>query len=192
MTGLRKIALVMSILLLISQISFAQKKEKPRLNERLFFGGMLALQIGSYTAIEVSPLVGYRLTPRLSLAAGIKYEYLSNKQVGYNFSTHIYGFRTFTRYHLIPNLADLLGGGINLGLFAQLEYEGLSLERQYFDYPAYPPDGRFWLSSVLIGGGISVPTGARGAVNFSILYNLNETANSIYYNNPIIRFGFTF
>ena len=189
---MRKLALILGILFTVPLLAPAQKKEKPPINERIFFGGMFALQIGTYTAIEVSPLVGYRLTPRLSLAAGIKYEYLNNKQTGFSFSTHIYGFRSFARYHIIPNLAELLGGGINLGLFAQLEYEGLSLERQYFDYPAYPSDGRFWLSSVLIGGGISVPTGPRGAVNFSILYNLNESANSIYYNNPIIRFGFNF
>jgi len=189
---MKKIALLLGIVFLISNGSFAQRKEKPPLNERIFFGGMLALQIGTYTAIEVSPLVGYRLTPRFSLAAGIKYEYLSDRRSISPFSTHIYGFRTFARYHIIPNLADLLGGGINLGIYAHLEYEGLSLERQYFDYPAYPPDGRFWLSSVLAGGGISVPTGPRGSVNFSILFNLNESANSIYYNNPIIRFGFNF
>lgn len=192
MVFIKRITLILVAAMLLSPSSLAQKKEKQPINERLFFGGMFALQIGSYTAIEVSPLAGYRVTPRLSLATGIKYEFLSNKQVGFEYRTHIYGLRTFARYHIIPNLADLLGGGINLGLFAQLEYEGLSLERQYFDYPAYPPEGRFWLSSILIGGGISIPTGMRGAINFSILYNLNETANSIYYNNPIIRFGFTF
>ena len=167
------------------------RKPRPAWRERVFFGGIFALQFGTVTAIEVSPLVGYKLTNHLSVAGGIKYEYLSDKRFSPPYSTHIYGLRTFVRLYLIRNMGDFLGGGLAMGFYLQAEYEGLSLERQYFDYPNYPDDGRFWLHSPLIGGGISVPTGPYGSFNFSVLYNLNETYNSIY-SNPVIRIGFNF
>ncbi len=176
-----------------NQIEESQTRARPRpeWRKRVFFGGIFALQFGTITAIEASPLVGYRVARRVAVAGGIKYEYFSDKRYTPEFNTHIYGLRTFVRYHLIPNLADLFGGGVAMGIYLQTEYEGLSLERQYFDYPSYQGDGRFWLHSALVGGGISIPTGQYGAFNLSVLYNLNETINSIY-SNPVIRIGFNF
>lgn len=155
--------------------------------ERLFFGGHFGLMIGTITNIELSPIVGYRFTPRLSLALGPKYQYYKE---GIFINTHIYGGRTFVRYMLIKDLNNLVPFNLNAGLFFQTEYEGLSLEKKYFG-SIVSDDGRFLLNSVLVGGGISRPVGDRGSLNITVLWNINGTDNTPY-TNPVIRIGFNF
>lgn len=154
--------------------------------ERIFFGGHFGLMFGTITNIEISPIAGYRFTPRLSLALGPKYQYYKE---GIFINTHIYGGRAFARYMLIKDLNNLVPLNLNAGLFFHTEYEGLSLEEKYFGSPGYV--GRFLLNSVLVGGGVSQPVGDRGALNFTVLWNINGTSNTPY-TNPVIRIGFNF
>ena len=154
--------------------------------ERLFFGGHFGLMVGTITNIELSPIVGYRFTPRLSLALGPKYQYYKE---GIFINTHIYGGRAFARYMLIKDLNNLIPLNLNAGLFFHTEYEGLSLEEKYFGSLGY--EGRFLLNSVLVGGGVSQPVGDRGALNITVLWNINGTDNTPY-TNPVIRIGFNF
>ena len=156
---------------------------------RYFFGGNFGLQFGSITNIEVSPIAGYRIFPWFSVAAGPKYQLYGENYAGFKFNTHIYGGRTFLRIIVIGDFDEFIPLGFHGGLFAHAEYEALNLERQYFDLTG--SEGRFWLNSVLVGGGISQPLSDRASVNIMVLWNLNETANSLY-NSPIIRFGINF
>ena len=167
-----------------------KKKKRPEALEKLSFGGFFSLRFGTVTNIVISPIVGYRIIPRVTLGVGIKYEYMRDNY--YNFDTHIYGVQLYSRFYIIQDLSNMISGGIKMGLFIHGEYETLSLDRQYFDYTCQGPcDGRFWLNSFLIGGGIRQPIGPRAGIYFIVLWNLNETINSIY-SNPIFRIGFTF
>ena len=168
----------------------AQDEEELRPIDRIFFGGNFGMQFGTITNIEVSPLVGYHITPRLSAGLATRFEYFRDKGVIYPYETTIYGGSVFTRFVVIQNLGEGLGIGFNTGVFAQAEYEMLSLEREYFE-PPYTGTGRFLVHSVLVGGGIIQPIGRRSAFLVSVLYNLNESARSPY-NNPIVRIGFNF
>lgn len=175
-------------------IIFAQREEEEEIRpiDRIFFGGNFGMQFGTITSIEVSPIVGYYITPKLSAGAGIRFEYFKDKgyYATYAYETTIYGGDIFTRYIIISNLGEGLNLGLNTGIFIQAEYEALSLEKMYFD-PPYTEPGRFIVHSVLVGGGIIQPIGSRSAFLLSVLYNLNESARSPY-SNPIIRVGFTF
>jgi hypothetical protein len=168
-----------------------QREEPPSVMDRIFFGGNFGLSFGNQTSIIVSPLVGYHLTPRLSAGLGIRYEYFKSNIPGYvPYDTHIYGGSVFSRFTIIKNVGEAIGlGGLNSGVFLQGEYEMLSLESQYFDLAN--PKSRFNLHSVLVGGGIYQPIGRRSGFLITVLWNLNESYNSIY-ANPIIRFGFNF
>jgi len=170
---------------------FAQTKGGDRSGNgrRYFFGGNFGLQFGSITNIEVSPIAGYRVFPWFSVAAGPKYQLYGENYAGFKFNTHIYGGRIFARIMVIGDLDEFIPLGFHGGLFAHAEFEALSLERQYFDLTG--SEGRFWLKSVLVGGGISQPLSDRASANIMLLWNLNETANSLY-NNPILRFGINF
>ena len=78
-----------------------------------------------------------------------------------------------------------------MGLFLHGEYEMLSLESQYFDLANPVPGERFYLHSIMVGGGVYMPMGSRSGFLLTVLWNLNESYNSIY-GNPIIRIGFNF
>ena len=57
----------------------AQDEEELRPIDRIFFGGNFGMQFGTITNIEVSPLVGYHITPRLSAGVGTRFEYFKDK-----------------------------------------------------------------------------------------------------------------
>jgi len=189
----RIIKFLLLFLTFVPLILFAQPKEEKeeiRPIDRLFFGGNFGLMFGTITNIEISPLVGYYITPKLAAGTGIRFEYFKDKGFYAPYETTIYGGNIFSRYTIISNLGEGLNIGLNAGIFGQVEYEALSLEREYFE-PPYTENGRFTLHSVLVGGGIIQPIGRRSAFMLSVLYNLNETARSPY-SNPIVRVGFTF
>lgn len=194
MKGIDRLGIIIVLLLVLPDSNLqAQWEEKPSLRDRIFFGGNFGLQFGTVTDIEISPLAGIYLTPRLAVGPGIRYEYFKSNYPGYvPYETHIYGGTAFARYMVIKDLSETIGLGLNFGLFGHAEYEILSLESKYFEIGAPPDiDGRFNLHSVLLGGGIFQPIGRRGGLLIMILWNLNETASSPY-SNPIFRIGFNF
>ena len=174
----------------LTSILYAQDEEELRPIDRIFFGGNFGMQFGTITNVEVSPLVGYRITPRFSAGLGTRFEYFKDKGIIYPYETTILGGSVFTRYVIIQNLGEGINLGLNTGIFTQAEYEMLSLEREYFE-PPYTGTGRFFVHSILLGGGIIQPIGRRSAFLVTVLYNLNESARSPY-SNPIIRIGFNF
>jgi hypothetical protein len=179
-------------LLSVSQHNEAQQdNKKPSPKERIFFGGNLGLVFGTVTHIEVSPMVGYYLTPRLSAGVGVIYEYFRNRYYLPN-GTNIYGGNVFASYMIIRNINEFIPIGSNFGIYARVEQEALSLERKYFDPFSLQTGDRYLLHSTLVGGGLRVPAGKRSAMTLSVLYNLNESSGSRYINNPIIRVGFEF
>lgn len=177
--------------LFVSNVTKAQDDEEVTWRDRLFFGGNISLSVGTITAIQVAPLAGYRLTPRWSAGLGINYEYYKSSgryfgSIPVNaYSTSIYGANVFTNYVFLKNFPT-----DGLSLLAQTEYEALSLEKKYFK--DYTSDGRFVLNSFFVGGGIRQRMGRRSSINILLLWNLNETQYSPYYNNPIIKFNFIF
>jgi hypothetical protein len=190
---MNRISLVIVLAFLIIPESGAQWEEPPSLRDRMFFGGNFGLSFGNTTSIIVSPITGVYITPRLAGGIGVRYEYFRNSYPGtVHYDTHIYGGSVFGRYMIIKNMGEAIGfGGIGTGLFVQSEYEMLSLESKWFDLTNPSPDGRFLLHSVLVGGGLYQPIGSRSGILITVLWNLNESHNSIY-SNPIIRFGFNF
>jgi hypothetical protein len=128
------------------------------------------LQFGSYTFIDVSPVIGYRFTEKFASGIGVTYKYLSIRDYYGSFSTNIYGGSVFSRYYFLQNL------------FGHFEYEVLNLE-------AFDLEKRINITSVLGGAGYRQMLGPRSAVEILALWNFNESAYSLY-NNPIIRGGF--
>ena len=163
--------------------------------DRLFFGGGFGLTAGDYTDIELSPIVGYYITPRWAAGIGVVYEYYNNKYHWYNTTTqtyervetHIWGGRLFTNYVIVNNVNDWIPLGLNFRIFTHAEYEALSYEKQFLSYKA---SGRELQNNFLVGGGFRFPVGERSSMNLTILWNLNSTLNDIYGSGPIIRFGF--
>jgi hypothetical protein len=159
---------------------FAQPpQEGERFWDKVFFGGNFGLQFGDQTVVDVNPLVGYRLTEKLSVGFTVTYVYYRFKDP-YNYfpsySSNIYGGSLFTRYFLLENI------------FAHVEGEMLNLEVPNYFLNRYERENVF---GFYVGGGYRQPLGDRSSLNILLLYNLNEDRNSPY-QNPIIRIGFGF
>jgi hypothetical protein len=165
--------------------------------DRLFFGGSFGLSIGSYTDIEISPHVGYYITPRWAAGVGITYEYYNNKYHFVDpysgqterFETYIWGYRIFTNYVILNNVNDWIPLGFNFRIFAHVEFEDLSYENRFFDYFA---TGRKMQNSFLVGGGLRFPTGKRSSMNLTLLWNISSSLDDVYRSGPILRFGYNF
>lgn len=173
------IAFFLFLLCLIPLISVkAQErpKEKVPFGQRLVFGGNIGLQFGNYTFVDISPLVGYKVTDQLIMGLGATYIYYSVDDFQYKYSTNIFGGRTFTKYYLMENL------------FAHVEYEILNME--VVDDLTYKLV-RTNIPSLFVGGGYRQMMGERSAFELLLLYNLMEERNSPY-QNPIVRAGFVF
>ena len=149
--------------------------------DKVFTGGNFGLQFGTQTTIEVSPIVGYRITSKIAAGVGISYRYYRFKDYYYQppqiFKTTIYGGTVFARYYILNNI------------FLHGEYEFLNLETAFFDPGSLlHKESRFWIGSVLGGGGYRQSIGEKSYLNLIILYNFNETLFSPY-SNPVIKIG---
>ncbi len=162
------------------------KESRPPLSERMFFGGSFGLQFGTITNIEISPVAGLWLLPRLAIAAGPSWQYYSDP-LG---KTSIYGGRGYLRFMFISDFNQFIPLGINLGLFTHAEYEALSLEN---DFWSLSPSGnaRIWQHNALLGLGLSQPLGMKSSMNIYFLWVVTESDFEIY-NNPEVRIDFLF
>ncbi len=148
-------------------------------SKKVYFGGSFGGQIGNETALEISPLIGYRVTPSFSIGFGASYIYYSYTDPNYsflNYQTSIYGGRVFAKEYVFRNV------------FAYAELEVLNLEEQN---PLTGELRRITTSNPLIGGGFSQPIGVNSFMHFMILWDSNGDVASPY-TNPIFRVGFTF
>jgi hypothetical protein len=181
-SSIRNLVLVLTFTLLITGIrAFPQNDHEGSLkgaplSERLFFGGGLGLQFGTLTLIDVSPMIGYKLTNRIGIGVSPTYKYYRYRNYfgsDLDLKTNVLGGSVFTRCYIYN------------GLFAQAEYE-------YLNYRYNDPSSSEKLSrdiwSMFLGGGYSQPVGDKASLYLMILWNLHDTADSPY-TNPVIRAG---
>ncbi|MBG0860378.1 MAG: hypothetical protein IQL11_12810 [Bacteroidales bacterium] len=188
---LKRVAYILLIVIVASFSTVSSqetKRETPPLRERLFFGGSLGLQFGTITDIEISPIVGLWVLPRVAIAAGPNYRFYKSKLS--NVWTDIYGGRFYTELVVIQDINSIIPVGIHTGIFLHIEDELLSLQSSFWKNPPYASN-RFWVNTILAGAGISQQMGRRSALNIMVLWALNESLYSLY-SNPEIRFSFTF
>lgn len=178
----QKPILIVLFLFVSMQLSNSQTVTEsiPTFRERLFMGGNLGLLFGTITDIEVSPIVGIWLLPRLSVAAGPQYRFYKY----YDTKAHIYGGKCYTEFHLVQDLNNIIPIGLNFGLFAHLEDELLRVV-------SYDVGTRKTINTILVGGGISQPMGMRSSMNLMALWAVSGSGFD-YYNNPEIRIVFNF
>lgn len=158
---------------------------------RVFISPDISLILGNLTSIELSPLIGYHLSPRLIVGAGGKYQFYQEKSYissQLDIKTTIYGYRLFSRMIIIRDINEVIPLNIPLGLFGHVEFESLSLEEKYFRFGHSGSDSRYWLNSVLAGPGISQRTGYRTWFNILVLWDLTASASSPF-AYPTLKFG---
>lgn len=152
-----------------------RKENKASFKSKLFFGGSFGLQFGNTTLVELSPLIGYNITPKFGVGISPTYKYYSVKNyytLG-KMETNVWGGSIFARYMVFRNV------------FAHAEYEPLFYKTTA---PGYETT-REQFNSFLVGGGFQQSIGRNAGLYVMVLWNLNDTYNSPY-TNPIFRIGF--
>jgi len=193
MTDVKKISLrtlwSILLLLLLTISSFGQsiRQGAPPIRERIFFGGSFGLQFGSLTDIEIAPIAGFWVLPRIAVAAGPDYRFYSY----YKDNTHIYGGKTYLELTLLRNINSVIPIGTNTDIIAHVEDQLLSLESSFFRDPPFTSK-RFYTNTILAGGGLSQMIGKRSALNILVLWTLNEKEDLGLYSTPEIRLSFVF
>jgi len=158
---------------------FEAPQKKPSFKDKLYFGGGLGLQFGQVTLIDVSPMVGYKLTSRIHPGIGLTYSYYNDKRYSIPISYSTYGGSVFTRIFLFESL------------YAQAEAEYLNIKVFTFTGTSTYTTNRQWIDSYLVGGGYYQKIGERSGMYLTILWNLNQTELTPY-SNPVMRIGFNF
>ena len=80
-----------------------QKDNKPFI-DRLFWGGNVGAWLGNPSYVDVSPLIGYKVTEKLSIGVGGIYNYYSYRYNNYKFTSTFYGARIMARYFVLENV----------------------------------------------------------------------------------------
>jgi len=147
--------------------------------QRIVVGGSLSASFGDFTYIDVSPLVGYRITKKWTTGVGFTYQY---SKVNYDspllildYKANVFGGRLYTEYDLF------------YGLFAHVEYEHLWYKKIYEDtnYGEYTGD----VPALYLGGGYNFMIGENSKFQVMALYDVLNTNESLY--NPLVfRVGF--
>lgn len=160
-----------------AQVNTENTRPEYNLKSHLYFGGGFGLQFGYMTLIEVSPLVGYNITPKFSVGLSPTYKfYKYNDYYGQNLDlkTNVWGGSIFSRYYIFESV------------FAHVEYESLLYNTQT---PGFPETKQQY-NSFFVGGGYNQRIGGNSGMYIMVLWNLNDTPDSPYIN-PIIRVGFS-
>lgn len=138
-------------------------------NDRFFFGGGIGASFGDVDYLEIAPLVGFQVHPRVSTGIGVFWRQRSDDRYTPSIDTTDYGGNVFARFHIANPV------------FAQVEYE-------YVDYEIPTGDGtvRDSASSFLVGAGVFQPIGGRAGFFASALYNVTYDENDEFrpYDSP--------
>lgn len=163
-----------------------KEEESPPFRERLFFGGSFGLMFGTITDIQVSPVIGVWLLPRIAVATGPTYRYYKDQISG----TTIYGAKGYLKFVVVQDINSVIPVGVHTGIFLHLENELLSLKSSYWKFPPITSE-RFYVNTVLAGGGLSQQIGRRSSLDFMVLWPINDSGYGIY-SKPEIRISFIF
>ena len=190
---MKKIILVFT-LCTVTLFAFAQDEEEPKpekekgfQKEKLFVGGNFGVSFGSYTFINISPLIGYRFTDHFAAGVGLNLQYVSEKledngDTYYKTEQGVTGLSVFGRVYPIRQFM----------LQVQPEVNYIFGKEKYYLPPnpgEYNLDSEI-VPSVLLGGGLVLPAGGRGALIISVFYDILQRDNSPYSNNAIVNFSY--
>ena len=172
-------------LVLFSALAAFPQDESGR-PSKLFAGGNFGLAFGRYTLINLSPQVGYRFNRFLGAGLGLNLVYASQKEKDAYGNDYrkvvqgITGLNTFVRFY--PTQRFLI----------QVQPEGNYIfGKQIFYQPikeTYKLDAII-VPSILVGGGLVSPT-QKGAVLFTLMYDVLQNRDSPYGNRPIVNVGY--
>lgn len=158
---------IFSSMQIVAQSPEVPLSEEPTLKERIVLGGTVRVIVGNITELELLPVIGYRVSNRLSFLTGPMYTYFNNRN--FNYSDNAYGARVMTRF--FPHRKIYLQGELDALSFGVRNFP-LRIQHTY----------------ALVGAGYYY----SGGGTVELLYITNNPVNTRYINPFLLRFGFIF
>lgn len=171
--------LLTGLLLAVFMVSWALPvAAAPPRGNRVYFGGGIGLSFGTVDYFDLSALVGYRITERISAGVRVGWRYRSDDRFQPSLTTNDYGGALFGRYRIARPL------------YAHVEYEYLNYEFLRFDGSS----DRKGYDSVLGGLGFVQPLGGHASFLVTALYNFTYSdSDPGPYSDPwLVRAGIAF
>ncbi|MEZ5015119.1 MAG: hypothetical protein R2794_12595 [Chitinophagales bacterium] len=148
------------------------KSEKEHRSSRpldnILVGGSFSAMFGQTSYLEISPQVGYLITPHFLAGIGGTYEFLSqnyNSPSVVDYKANVYGARVFLEHDLF------------FDFFAHAEYAKNWYTVKYEDYPLAEESNTY--PEGLVGLGYNSFAGDKGRFQIILLYDLIQDAYSI-------------
>ncbi|NPD85975.1 hypothetical protein HNS38_14475 [Lentimicrobium sp. L6] len=152
------------------QVQPKNKAEKPKEKSsfkmnKVIIGGSLGFSFGSVTSVRINPLLGYKLTPKLTTGVTGLYEYNSYDYYGYGRQSYSnYGGSVFSRFRFVP-MAYLHAE------FSYINYELSRLNNEKY---------RQGVPFIFLGGGFAQRIGRNTFAYGQILFDVLQDRNSPY------------
>lgn len=156
--------------------------------KNFYFGGDFGLALNvKQVFINISPMMGYKLTDKFSIGGGLVCQYLRTQLImidpfemtiiKQSAQTFIYGSRAFARLSLFKKV------------FAQADAEMLSVQFPTTDGSKY----RIWAPGLRAGAGYTINLWDRAAINLIASYNFLFQEGRSPYGGPVdVRVGIQF
>ena len=144
----------------------------PKKPSKMFYGGSVYLSFGDVDQIAIYPLIGYKVSPKLSVGGKIGYEYLSYEIP--DESSHNFGGGVFGRYRFVPQI------------YAQTEFQLVS----YDLFTVAGDSDRELVPFLLLGGGLVQKLSPNTSAFFEVLVDVLQDNDSPYEDwEPRISMG---
>lgn len=171
---------------LLALASMGLKAQEP---SRFFYGGNVSISVSNYLDIDISPRIGYYLTPAFAMGVLAKYEFVDYDKDGYEpFKENTFGGGVFAQYDVSSLFLDT---SVPYRIFLHTDYQYLYTETKWkrTNYTDYNTDDKWH-----IGAGFSVAVGGRSRfysyISYDILKTIKNESNK--YNKPVVSVGFQF
>jgi hypothetical protein len=141
---------------------------------KVYYGGYVGATFGDYSSIEVSPMVGYHVSPVVSAGVRFNYEYISSEAYGQDFNASNYGGSVFSIARVHPNI------------FLQAEFQYMS-----YEWPtSLTTTTREWVPFLYLGGGAVKQLSGNVSLVATVLVDVLQDDNSPYKDwEPMISIG---
>lgn len=136
--------------------------------DKIYYGGGIGFNFwGDYFRIAVEPMVGYKITPKLSAGAKLMYEYIkysTELETTYN----NFGGSVFSRYRVVPQFY----------VHAEFAYYSYQYSTKILN-TTYDSE-REWVPFLLLGGGYSQQIGPNVVAYAQALWDVIQDDKSPY------------
>ncbi|MBP9119474.1 MAG: hypothetical protein KBF59_01295 [Ignavibacterium sp.] len=165
-----------------TNISNQPKEVQQSEPSKWYYGGTVGFNFwGDYFYLSVNPLVGYQVSPKISVGGKVHYSYIndSRSELG-DFTSHNYGASIFTRYRPIYQAY----------LHAEFAYASYENPTSFNISTKSWGSERTWVPFLLLGGGFVQNIGPNASVYAEVLFDVIQDENSPYEDwDPIISVG---